>query len=561
MHLIPVGLICAALSALKTVQPVSSFPCVGACRHAQIECMQMQMTAQLGPLPPSLRSHSPAQASAAPASPAQASPIMVAQAAPPVQQSAHKGTESVQNHSWAHGQQVGSMCSIPAQAGPLKMWHERASPLHLELAKVDPSMASLVMSMLDYDPQTRMSAARGLSHPFLRGLSPALQLPQSKAHSSTEPSKQAVTTNKVDVHTAGSLTGVSLPFKPEPRRQLGVSLPIGASPAVQASSASWTLPLPSDPLLRGPGPQLGPFHPAQPPQLGLWRPPPSLNVQQHSPLKAVQTKLEPPAESDSRSAEPQLGSSCECAPPRLPVGLYPKQPLSPTTKPAQQLLEQPPLSGKLSRRRMGSSSSHAKQGQHAGQGQHAEQGHHAEQGQRAEHDPVDTPGRIPSAVDGPTTTASATASALAQPSNAGILPHAACAAADVLPAGSGSFAAAVARQPQAPPAASSGSATMPLADTQSLHSVSDAEGNAPALGSCSLQAQHQLAPAATHSLDSPVPGHAQDAEQNPGKEIAQGSQQTLVELARGAVQTPGVVRAWNGVTRLLENMTPGSEVH
>ncbi|KAL0047800.1 hypothetical protein WJX82_000227 [Trebouxia sp. C0006] len=39
-----------------------------------------------------------------------------------------------------------------------------------------------------------------------------------------------------------------------------------------------------------------------------------------------------------------------------------------------------------------------------------------------------------------------------------------------------------------------------------------------------------------------------------------GLQQTLGELARGAVQTPGVVRAWNGVTRLLETMTPGSEV-
>ncbi|KAA6427815.1 MAG: dual specificity tyrosine-phosphorylation-regulated kinase 2-like [Trebouxia sp. A1-2] len=254
-----------------------------------------QMTAQLGPLPPSLRSLLPAQAS----------PIMVAQAAPPIHESAHKGTDSVQTSRWAHGQQVGSMCSVPAQAGPLQMWHERASPLHLELAKVDPSMASLVMSMLDYDPQTRMSAAQGLSHPFLRGLSPALQLPQSKAHSSNEPSEQDVTTDKVDFeYTAGSLTGVSLPFKPEPRRQLAVSLPTRASPAIQASSASWTLPLPSDPVLRGPGPQLGPFPPTEPPQP---QPPPMVNAQQHSPLKAAQTKLEPPAQSDSQLAPPQLG--------------------------------------------------------------------------------------------------------------------------------------------------------------------------------------------------------------------------------------------------------------
>ena len=266
------------------------------------------MTAQLGPLPPSLQSHSPAQASPAQASGAQASPIIAAQAAPPTHVPAHvpahKGTDSVQNYSWSHGQQVGS---ITTQPGPLKMWHERARPLHLELAKVDPSMASLVMSMLDCNPQTRMSAAQALTHPFLRGLNPALQLPQSKAHSSAEPPEQAVTTNKVDLHTAGSLPGVSLPFKPEPRRQLAVSLPIGASPAVQASSASWMASLPSDPLLRAPEPQLGPFHPAQPPQLGLWRPPLSLNVQQHSLLKAAQTKLEPPAESDSQLGPPQLG--------------------------------------------------------------------------------------------------------------------------------------------------------------------------------------------------------------------------------------------------------------
>ena len=118
----------------------------------------------------------------------------------------------------------------------------------------------------------------------------------------------------------------------------------------------------------------------------------------------------------------------------------------------------------------------------------------------------------------------------------------------------------MARQPQAPPAAADGVATATLADAQSSPLVSDSEGNAPALGNSPLHAQHQSAPAATHSLDSPAPGHAQDAEQNSGEELAQGLQQTLGELARGAVQTPGVVRAWNGVTRLLENMTPGSEV-
>ena len=536
----------------------------------------MQMTAQLGPLPLSMRSDSPAQASAAPASTAKAppiivaqgSPVMVAQAGPPSHVPAHKGTDSVPNHGWSHGQQVGS---ITAQAGPLKMWHERASPLHLELAKVDPSMASLVMSMLDYDPQTRMSAAQALTHPFLRGLSPELQLPQSKAHSSAEPSEQAFTTNKVDLHTAGSLTGVSLPFKPEPRRQLAVSLPIGASPAVQASSALWTLPLPSDPLLRGPEPQLGPSHPAQPPQLGLSRPPPSFNIQQHSPLKAAQTKLEPPAESNSQLAAPQLGPSRGCSATRPPAGLSHEQPLGLTAKPAQQLLQQPSLSAKLSHRCMRSSSSHAtKQGQHAGQGQHAEHGQHAEQGQCAEqgqhvehdiHDPVDTPRRVPSAVDGPTTVAPATAGALAHPSNAEIRPHAACTSADARPVGSGSPAAAVARQPQAPPAAADGNATAIIADAQSAPSVPDPKGNALAQREkCSLQAQRQLAPAATHSLESPVPGHAQDAEQNFGEESAQGLHQTLGQFAQGAVQTPGVVRAWNGVTRLLENMTPGSEV-
>ena len=514
--------------------------------------MRVQMTAQLGPLPPSLRSLLPAQAS----------PIMVAQAAPPIHESAHKGTDSVQTSRWAHGQQVGSMCSVPAQAGPLQMWHERASPLHLELAKVDPSMASLVMSMLDYDPQTRMSAAQGLSHPFLRGLSPALQLPQSKAHSSNEPSEQDVTTDKVDFeYTAGSLTGVSLPFKPEPRRQLAVSLPTRASPAIQASSASWTLPLPSDPVLRGPGPQLGPFPPTEPPQP---QPPPMVNAQQHSPLKAAQTKLEPPAQSDSQLAPPQLGLDHVCAAPRPTVGLSPRQPLSPITKPTQQLLEQPSLSGKLSDQCMRSSSSHsAKQGQHAGRGRHAERRQHAEQGQHAEHhihDPADTPRRVPSAVNGQTTTDPATAGPLVQPSNARILPHAPCAAADMLPVGSDSPAAAVARQPQAPPAATDGSATATLPAAQPRPSASDPKGNAQALLNCPLQAQHQLVPAATHISENPIPGHAQDAEQDPGEESVQGLQQTLGQSAQGAVQTPGVVRAWNGVTRLLQEMTPGSEV-
>ncbi|DBA94072.1 TPA: hypothetical protein ACH3X1_001720 [Trebouxia sp. C0004] len=503
-----------------------------------------QMTAQLGQLPPSIHPSSPAQASPAPAS-----PIMLAQAAPPTHISDHQGTYSVQNHSWSHGQQVES---IVAQAGPLKMWHERASPLHLELAKVDPSMASLVMSMLDYDPQTRMSAAQALSHPFLKGLSPALQLPQSKAHSSAEAPEEAVTTNKVHLHAAGSLIGVSLPFRPEPKRQLAVKVPIGASAAVQASSASWMLPLPNDPLLRAPEPQLRPLHPAQPPQLGLWRPPPSLNVQQHSPLKAAETKLEPPAKCDLQLAPPQLGPSHECSAPRLSVSLLPEQSLSPTTKPAQQLLEQPPLSGKLSHRCVRSSFSQAaKQGQHVGQGQDAEQG------QRAEHDihdPIDTPRLVPSAVDGPTTAAPATAGALAQPSDAGIP---ACAAAEPLSVGSGSPAAAVARQPQAPPA--DGSTTATLADAQLPRLVSDPKGNAPALEECSLQAQHQLASAATHTVESPIAGHAQDAKHNPGEEPAQGLLQTLGQSAQAAVHTPGVVRAWNRVTRVQEKMTPGSE--
>ncbi|KAL0027254.1 hypothetical protein WJX77_007086 [Trebouxia sp. C0004] len=399
-----------------------------------------QMTAQLGQLPPSIHPSSPAQASPAPAS-----PIMLAQAAPPTHISDHQGTYSVQNHSWSHGQQVES---IVAQAGPLKMWHERASPLHLELAKVDPSMASLVMSMLDYDPQTRMSAAQALSHPFLKGLSPALQLPQSKAHSSAEAPEEAVTTNKL--------------------------------------------------------------------------------------------------------APPQLGPSHECSAPRLSVSLLPEQSLSPTTKPAQQLLEQPPLSGKLSHRCVRSSFSQAaKQGQHVGQGQDAEQG------QRAEHDihdPIDTPRLVPSAVDGPTTAAPATAGALAQPSDAGIP---ACAAAEPLSVGSGSPAAAVARQPQAPPA--DGSTTATLADAQLPRLVSDPKGNAPALEECSLQAQHQLASAATHTVESPIAGHAQDAKHNPGEEPAQGLLQTLGQSAQAAVHTPGVVRAWNRVTRVQEKMTPGSE--
>ncbi|KAL0022839.1 hypothetical protein WJX79_007639 [Trebouxia sp. C0005] len=63
-----------------------------------------------------------------------------------------------------------------------------------------------------------------------------------------------------------------------------------------------------------------------------------------------------------------------------------------------------------------------------------------------------------------------------------------------------------------------------------------------------------------HGQQNPIPGHAQDAEQDPGEESVQGLQQTLGQSAQGAVQTPGVVRAWNGVTRLLQEMTPGSEI-
>lgn len=160
----------------------------------------LQTTAQLGPLPLSLKS----QPLSCPSQPA-AAPAVVPSSNTNTNQSAGVSQAHCSHTVSGHGDlpkytkptafeacagpltdvapaQHGSGGAVPSavvvpRTSPLQLWHEGACLLHLELAKIDSGMASLVMSMLQLDPQDRVSAAGALKHSFLAGACPGLQVP------------------------------------------------------------------------------------------------------------------------------------------------------------------------------------------------------------------------------------------------------------------------------------------------------------------------------------------------------------------------------------------------
>ena len=250
----------------------------------------MQMMSQLGPIPGGLLGQSKA--------PSQAFSLThhgpVAQKSYGTDQSTHHD-QSQRGRAAIQGQPTQRPApgrTLHLGTGQLEMMHETACPLQMELAKVDPAMSSLVMAMLQYHPQKRVSAAEALSHPFLSELSPALRLLRVRAESKAKrphgrsqgsaasgdhnTAQQALlveslSNQKADKEPSSRQPG--LPTKPEPRRQPGVNMPTRSNPSAHAPVPSWLLgtlpmPMPSDPLLRPTEPQLQSPQGASQPQLG-----------------------------------------------------------------------------------------------------------------------------------------------------------------------------------------------------------------------------------------------------------------------------------------------------
>ena len=483
------------------------------------------MTAQLGPLPSSLPTHPSTHASATPAS--------GIAAAPSTQNAAHSSQRSVQTHSKAQGQHA---TSITAQTGVLTLWHERASPLHLELAKVDPSMASLVISMLKYDPQTRISAAQALRHPFLRGLSPMLQLPQPKAQGSAELPDQASAKcaaelrriGRTDLQAAEEQPGLKLPLRPEPRRQAVVNLPTGASAAQGSATVPWTLPLPSDPLLRAPEPQLGPSQSVLAPQLGVWLPPSGQKAQQWSPLKPDRSKLEGQLRPAHHPPLPQLGQS------------HRRSPSKPAAAAAPCLI------------------STAKQQSSRALSPHIMRPSTCEAAQQAQHAEQTCEGAAP-----PGLSPSPALAATAQPSSGvdSLLPgpHVTAVAGALTTLGD-SPATAAANQLPCPPTAGVAGNEATTAGIQFTIAGSGPIQAGQSISHSRLQTLKALPSGIAQGLDSPARMSSNlTGRQNPG-ETPQVTVPSLDQLPQGALQTPGVVKAWNGVAQLLQHMTPASEV-
>ena len=270
----------------------------------------LQMTTQLGPLPDArfAQSMPSAQAFSRPHLPHQGTAAQELHNTDQQGRTANSGlqgravAESQQGRPGSQGQpteQPAPVRSLHLRTGQLKMMHETTCPLQMELAKVDPAMSSLVMAMLRYDPQKRVSAAEALSHPFLSELSPVLHLlhvraeskakgPQGMSQGSAESAdhiiaRQALPVGRPSDQKASrgpSTKQPGLPFKPEPRRQPVVSLPTRINPPAHPAVPSWLLgtlpmPMPSDPLLRAAEPQLqspqgtpqaGPVHASAQPQ-------------------------------------------------------------------------------------------------------------------------------------------------------------------------------------------------------------------------------------------------------------------------------------------------------
>ena len=560
----------------------------------------LQMTSQLGPMPESLTTRSnPALHSASLDPNAQALPPTLSQTACHTQGTTRGGKQPPQHCAQAHQGHKGLFCP---QAGALSMWHERVCPLQLELSKVDPGMASMVISMLQYNPQARSSAAQALHHPFLQGLSPVLQLPQERAGGTAELPVAGSGDRAGAFMQAEGQAEAWVPFKSEPQRQMATSLPKRSSPAKQTAAApciQGTLPVSSTALLTA-------QESVQPPQLGIWQPPPGLTAHQPPQLGLAQRLLQPQPGSPV-GLDSQVSSKPEHRHPPPPAQLF----SAVAKQPEQQLC------GQLQVQSTGQPTGTHVSVQASVAAWHAHhvvlassqaiadslQSHTANQaaarvataGHKAvtpmspsiQHtivaDSTDS-GSPPQAVASPAQLAgtavedlsSASGSDLPQPAS-GVL-------------GSASGAIQPLRQlPQtnrpspseAASAAAQGSGISEVQRAQHADHLSRAPQHSPVdLATGVYPALNKVVEKAWPSPQAPAKevGLTSGLDETPGGvthlqgETAQGTAQTLDDttlgvgdtpysLARGSGQTPGVVKAWNGVAYLLDSMTPASEVH
>ena len=167
------------------------------------------------------------------------------------------------------------------------------------------------------------------------------------------------------------------------------------------------------------------------------------------------------------------------------------------------------------------------------------------------------PGSFPSAVHSPTRAATA------QPSSgvSSLLPgpHVTVVA-GALTTDGGSPATAAANPLPCPPTAGVAGDEATTAGIQSTNADSGTIPAGQGMPHSRLQTLKALPSGTAQGLDSPARiGSHLTARQAPG-ELPQVTVPSLDQLAQGPMQTPGVVKAWNGVAQLLQHMTPASEV-
>lgn len=476
------------------------------------ECLQM--TTQLGPFPAALRapySHTHRLPSRGRA-PEACRPTV--KSAPLGQQQQEPASRPCQ----ATGDKLLPGLLRPKPGG-LSLLHETVCPLHIELARVDPTMALLVMAMLRYDPEQRVSAGEALSHPFLSELNPVLHLltakreaddaaeaSQGRARGSTDTQAQGVFQQGCQagaaildqaVGTVPAELQPALPFKPEPRRQPIASLPIQSCSTAQAVALTWVVGrrlLPSDPLLQAAQPQPQ----AAQPQLQVAQP------------WAAQPQLQ--------AAQPQLqlqeGTSQLLPPGQGSVTFLPSRTPGTTASPLEgpataSANSQPPPAASATARhqRLKPPEVTAHQGSSWG----------GQQGTLMS-------AFVPS--DGSSVDKGAPGVALKG------------AAAFTVPA----------QQADHPSAPAGFTGSHPIAEVTAMPSHTRAVGNAPG--------------ALPVGQDSPnvVPVRPPGALGALALAGGLGGVATPQALAQGSAKTPGLVKAWKGVSDLLQQMSPGSQV-
>ena len=537
----------------------------------------MQMTMQLGAFPSALTGHSDLRTRPC-GFPSQgrgpSAPCPEQQA--PCSQQVYGST----GRQHLPAQQKSLAGSLNVQKGKLDLLHEVACPLHLELAKVDPDMASLVMAMLRYDPEQRVSAAEALQHPFLSELSPVLQLftakreadgnsqgrtkSQGRAVGSSQTLAQGISQQHFCQAEGESLEQAAgtlcparqfgLPFKPEPRRQAIFSLPTGGLLTSHSAVPTWavrTLPVPGDPLLPACQPQLQ----ATQPQLQAARPK----------LKAAQPQLQT-AKPQLQTSQPQLQPPLSTRAPPLVQRPIVSLPNSTAGMAAAEVMAPPTASAEPAAAASATDWHNLPE----------VTAHNSRDVQLPAVLPAVVPPLGPSACQTDPLLASHGITECTLPAHDPNVPWAPPAAATLpLPA-----------QPAEPPSPPLAVATCPLPPQQAdPHSAPLTVGSSPTTAVLTtIPRQHRASGdgLAARSLRKHCPsgpngrGHegpalgsgqgrhsaegAVDSTKEQAVEQVAGAVATPMALGQGPVKTPGLVKAWNGVTELLQQMSPGSQV-